>query len=79
MNYVSRACFGFCLFLLTGIFPVQADIKNPTDLERAPVPQPVKITITRGETVNITLNALSASSRDVSFMLRSQPTAGLLP
>ena len=76
MNYASRACFGFCLLLLTGIFPAQADIKNPTDLERAPVPQPVKITINRGETVNITLNALSASSRDVSFMLRSQPTAG---
>ena len=76
MNYVSRACFGLCLLLLTGIFSAQADIKNPTDLERAPVPQPVKITINRGETVNITLNALSASSRDVSFMLRSQPTAG---
>ena len=76
MNYVSRACFGFGLLLLTGIFPAQADIKNPTDLERAPVPQPVKITINRGETVNITLNALSASSRDVTFLLRSEPTAG---
>ena len=76
MNYASRACLGLCLLLLTGIFPAQADIKNPSDLERAPVPQPVRISINRGETATITLSAVTASSRDVTFLLRSQPNAG---
>ena len=76
MNYASRACFGLCLLLFLGLFPAQADIKNPPALERTPVPQAVKLTINRGEAVTITLSAITASSRDLVFLLRSQPTAG---
>lgn len=76
MNYVSQAGLGFWLFLFCGNFSAPADIKNPADLERAPVPQPAKLTINRGETVTITLSALTASSKEVQFILRNAPVAG---
>lgn len=57
---------------------VRADIKNPLNLERAPVPQPTKVTVVRGESVEITLNGLTSSNKDIVFILRSQPQDGKL-
>lgn len=52
------------------------DKDEPPPMERAPVPQPVKLTVNRGDLVEITLRALTASNQDVQFLLRTAPTAG---
>lgn len=55
-----------------------ADIKDPKNLERSPIPRPVALQVVRGESADITLNALTASTREVEFLLRNTPGAGKL-
>lgn len=76
MNYALTARLGTLLFYWISILALQADIKNPPTLERAPVPESQKVTVNRGEVVEITLNAVTSSSKDVQFIIRDQPTAG---
>ncbi len=88
--YARKLRLASLLFLGCSSLAVLADLKDPDAgadkkkkdpdalLERAPVPSPVKLTVNRGETVEITLNALTASNKDVQFILRTEPKAGKL-
>ncbi len=91
-TYVQNLRLVSLLFLGGLTLAAQADLKPPVEkpskdnkedkdapvLERAPVPQPVKVAVNRGETVEITLSALTASNKDVQFILRTAPMAGKL-
>jgi hypothetical protein len=92
LKYAQKLHLVSLLFLGGLTLAAHADLKPPVGkpdkdnkedkdapvLERAPVPQPVKVTVNRGETVEITLSALTASNKDVQFILRTAPAAGKL-
>ncbi len=63
------------LFVAPGL---RADITLPEDMVRAPIPNPVKVRVSRGAVAEITLSALTSSNKDVFFILRSAPAAGKL-
>jgi hypothetical protein len=78
MTYARIIRSGTFLFFCWLLSVAHADIKNPATLERAPVPQPDAVSANRGELIIITLNALTASSKEVQFILREAPRAGKL-
>ncbi|MFV1995187.1 MAG: hypothetical protein ACC661_07105, partial [Verrucomicrobiales bacterium] len=55
-----------------------ADIQRPTATGNVPNAQPVTVRVIRGESVEISLQAATSSTKRVEFMLRSMPGHGVL-